>query len=201
MYIYIYIYIYIYTYIHTYIHTSIHTYIHTYTHIHTHTHTHIYKHIHIHTYIHTYIHIYIYIILCVTILYLLVGEHYSDVYKTPRDGGTTFTVIHYAGAIPYHVDGILDKNRDTLRQALSFTVRCKCKVLFNDALNTFYLPLYGFRHMVKDHSDSERGNPLLPHMHHPTDRITHTTAFVTPAVEHWLERKIAQWVHHEGSIR
>ena len=36
-------------------------------------------------------------------------------------------------------------------------------VLFNDALNTFYLWLYGVRHMVKDNSDSERGNPLLPH--------------------------------------
>ena len=36
-------------------------------------------------------------------------------------------------------------------------------VLFNDALNTFYLWLYGVTHMVKDHSDSERGNPLLPH--------------------------------------
>ena len=33
------------------------------------------------------------------------------------------------------------------------------------------------------------------YMHHPTDRITHTTAFVTPVVEHWLEREIAQWVH------
>ena len=32
-------------------------------------------------------------------------------------------------------------------------------------------------------------------MHHPTDRITHTTAFVTPVVGHWLEREIAQWVH------
>ena len=29
-------------------------------------------------------------------------------------------------------------------------------VLFNDALNTFYLRLYGVRHMVKDHSDSEK---------------------------------------------
>ena len=29
-------------------------------------------------------------------------------------------------------------------------------VLFNDALNTFYLRLHGIRHMVKDHSDSER---------------------------------------------
>ena len=37
------------------------------------------------------------------------------------------------------------------------------KVLFNDVLNTFYLRLYGVRHMVKDHSDSEKGNPLPPH--------------------------------------
>ena len=29
-------------------------------------------------------------------------------------------------------------------------------VLFNDALKTFYLRLYGVVHMVKDHSDSER---------------------------------------------
>ena len=32
-------------------------------------------------------------------------------------------------------------------------------VLFNVALNTFYLRLYGVRHMVKDHSDNEKGNP------------------------------------------
>ena len=32
-------------------------------------------------------------------------------------------------------------------------------------------------------------------MHHPIDRIVHTTAFVTPVVEHWPEREIAQWVH------
>ena len=45
--------------------------------------------------------------------------------------------------------------------------------------------------MVKDHSDSEKGNPLPPHrllfpikskgsfiMHHLTDRIAHTAAFV-----------------------
>ena len=36
-------------------------------------------------------------------------------------------------------------------------------VLFNDACNTFYLQLYGIRHIVKDHSDSERGNLLPPH--------------------------------------
>ena len=27
-------------------------------------------------------------------------------------------------------------------------------------------------------------------MHHPTDRMTHTMAFVTPVVDHWLERRI-----------
>ena len=32
-------------------------------------------------------------------------------------------------------------------------------------------------------------------MHHPIDRITHTTALVTPVVEHWLEREIAPWAH------
>ena len=76
-------------------------------------------------------------------------------------------------------------------------------VLFNDTLNTFYLRLYGVGHMVKDHSDSERGNTLPPHklllpisikgffyIHHPTDRIIHTMAFVTPVVEHWLERTV-----------
>ena len=26
------------------------------------------------------------------------------------------------------------------------------------------------------------------------------TTFITPILEHWLEREIAQWVHHEGSI-
>ena len=38
-------------------------------------------------------------------------------------------------------------------------------------------------------------------MHNPTDRITHTTVFVTQAVDHWLEQEIAQWFHHEGSIQ
>ena len=32
----------------------------------------------------------------------------------------------------------------------------KGNVLFNDALNTFYLQLYGVGHEVKDHSDSEK---------------------------------------------
>ena len=80
--------------------------------------------------------------------------------------------------------------------------------LFNDALNTFYLGLYGVGHMVKDHSDSERENPLPPHgllftinsngfyicTIHRRDSTYH--GLCTPVVEHWLERDIAQWVHH-----
>ena len=72
--------------------------------------------------------------------------------------------------------------------------------------------------MVKDHSDSERGN-LLPPLHgllFPIsskgsfictipDRTAHTMAFVTPVVEHWLEQDIAKWVdpttHHTMSER
>ena len=82
-------------------------------------------------------------------------------------------------------------------------------VLFNDALKAFHLRLYGVGHTIKDHSDSERGNPLPPHgLLFPistkgsfiyTARIAHTTAFVTPVVEHWLEREIAQWILHERS--
>ena len=41
--------------------------------------------------------------------------------------------------------------------------RKEVNILFNDALNSFYLRLYGIGHMVNDHSDSERGNPLPPH--------------------------------------
>ena len=47
--------------------------------------------------------------------------------------------------------------------SITLSGRKEGNVLFNDTLNTFYLWLYGVRYMVKDHSDSERGNPLPPH--------------------------------------
>ena len=72
-----------------------------------------------------------------------------------------------------------------------YTGRKEGNVLFNHALNTFYLRLYGIRHIVKYHSDSERGSPLMPHgilflisskgsfiCTIPQHRIAHTTAFV-----------------------
>ena len=83
---------------------------------------------------------------------------------------------------------------------LNWLVNCVWKegnVLFNDTLNTFYLRLHGVRHLVKGHSDSEWATLSdyqqgFFYMHHPTDKMTHTTAFVTPVVDHWLEREIAQ---------
>ena len=40
----------------------------------------------------------------------------------------------------------------------------KRNVLFNDTLNTFYLLLYGVRHMIKDHSDREREETHCRHI-------------------------------------
>ena len=45
----------------------------------------------------------------------------------------------------------------------NFIGRKEGNAVFNDALNTFDLRLYGVLHMVKDHSESDRGNLLPPH--------------------------------------
>ena len=68
--------------------------------------------------------------------------------------------------------------------------------------------------MVKDHTDSERRNTLPPHgLLFPISSkgsficiIPQTGQHIPQpllhiVVEHWVEREIAQWVHHEGSIR
>ena len=36
---------------------------------------------------------------------------------------------------------------------------------------------------------------------HAPSLIQDSAAFVTPVVEHWLEREIAEWVHHEESLQ
>ena len=65
------------------------------------------------------------------------------------------------------------------------------KFFLNYTLNTFYLRSYGVKHMVKGHSESERGNPLPP-LHgllfpisSKWDRTVHTTA------SNWLEQEIS----------
>ena len=89
-------------------------------------------------------------------------------------------------------------------------------VLFNAALNTFYLRLYGVRHILKDHSDSARGNPLPPHgllcpisskgsficIIPQTRWHIHTTAFVPTS--RWAlagAKNSSIGPPHEGSIR
>ena len=76
----------------------------------------------------------------------------------------------------------------------------------------FYLWLYSVRHMVKNHtareesctatwetlSDLQQG---CFYINHPTDRIAHTTTFITPVVEHWLEQEIANVMRDRSMSR
>ena len=83
-------------------------------------------------------------------------------------------------------------------------------VLFNDALNTFYLRLYGVRHMVKDHSDSEKGNPLPPYRltarvllyapSHRQDNTYHGLCYTSRGALAGT-RNSSMGPPHEGSIR
>ena len=75
-------------------------------------------------------------------------------------------------------------------------------ILFNDALNTFYLRLYGVRHMVKDHSDSKRGNSLPPRLtarvllYAPSHSLCYTSCGALAGM-----RNSSMGPPHEGSIR
>ena len=79
--------------------------------------------------------------------------------------------------------------------------------------STHFKRLYGIGRMIKDHSDSERGNCCCHmgysfrlaegffYMHPTTDMTAHTKAYVTPEVEHWLERGIELTTHRIMSGR
>ena len=49
-----------------------------------------------------------------------------------------------------------DRSDDPSHHELTLLPNKEGNVLFNNALNTFYLRLYGVRHMVKDYSDREK---------------------------------------------
>ena len=73
-------------------------------------------------------------------------------------------MVHQSSAyMDYSERQYIDNARNICSMRERERDRKEGSVLFNDALNTFYLRLYGVRHMVKDHSDSEKGNPLPPH--------------------------------------
>ena len=81
---------------------------------------------------------------------------------------------------------------------------------FNDVLNTFYLRLYGVRHMVKDHSDSENGNighsyqltatVLLYAPSHRQDNTYHGFCYTSGGALAGT-RNSSMRPPHEGSIR
>ena len=74
--------------------------------------------------------------------------------QVPIEMRTKYRSAHHTSSTTAYLAGITQKYTTGRKEGI---------VLFNDALNTFYLRLYGVIHMVKDHSDSERGNPLPPH--------------------------------------
>ena len=80
-------------------------------------------------------------------------------------------------------------------------------ILFNDALNTFYLRLYGITHMVKDHSDSHIGyffrlaaRVLLYASSHRQDNTYHSLCYTSRGTLAGV-RNSSMGPPHEGSIR
>jgi myosin III len=53
------------------------------------------------------------------------GNQYHDVYTIPKDGGTSFTIRHYAAPIVYSLVGLLEKNRDFLPNSIVYVARSK----------------------------------------------------------------------------
>ena len=96
------------------------------------------------------------------------------------------------------------KRRQNNKNLYNPLVRAR-KCLFNDTLNTFYLASdiwwrttqWKKPHNMDYYFWEQHG---FFYMHHLTDRKTHTMAFDTQVVEHWLDQEIAQWVHNKGSI-
>ena len=117
-----------------------------------------------------------------------------------------------------HFTRVFEEHNDDLRHVVEFSrgtekFHRSLPLLVLDLLNTerkemFYLTMHS-THFIYGYMASDirwrttqiaREETCLRHigysfrlglfyMHHPTDRIAHTTAFVTPVVEHWLERE------------
>ena len=81
-------------------------------------------------------------------------SHHKNIFSCPDGLMTSNQIVYIKNKVAWWVSPISRKGKGKGKEG---------NVLFNDALNTLYLRLYGIRHMVKDHSDSEKGNPLPPH--------------------------------------
>ena len=82
----------------------------------------------------------------------------------------------FVGSVPLLADFTIFKKRKKKRKKMILKIKKDIKydlasssregkgMFYLTTLSThFILQLYGIRHMVKDHSDSEKGNPLPPH--------------------------------------
>ena len=65
------------------------------------------------------------------------GKKHDQYYKTPKDGGLSFTVVHYAGSVKYDVSGILEKNRDTLPNSVLYTMKSKIGIFCTEVVKYF----------------------------------------------------------------
>ena len=116
------------------------------------------------------------------------------------------------------------KTKKYINQAFIKKVKCIATMRERNAFNSSFIYCYMALDIiciiiityiiVKDHSDIGRRNLLLPlhaiiflinnngffYMHHPTNRIVSTTAFVTSVVVYWLKWEIAQWGDQVGLI-
>jgi myosin heavy subunit len=55
------------------------------------------------------------------------GVQFPSIYAIPKDGGTSFTVRHYAAPVVYNIVGLIEKNRDFLPNSIVFVARSKTK--------------------------------------------------------------------------
>ncbi len=65
-------------------------------------------------------------------LHQTVGTNFSDIYIPPKNAGTSFLVVHYAGQVSYSVRGFLEKNRDYLPNSLLNVARNSSNFLIQD---------------------------------------------------------------------
>jgi hypothetical protein len=54
------------------------------------------------------------------------------IYLAPRDGGASFSIVHYAGIVKYNLMGFLDKNRDTLAAGVALTLKTSGSLLIRE---------------------------------------------------------------------
>ena len=91
--------------------------------------------------------------------HFMIGRTSAEVPQGPFEESRNLTKrLDYLQTLVSQISVLLDRPSQVDNERTSDAGERERNVLFNDAPNTFYLRLYGVRHMVKDHSDSEKEN-------------------------------------------